>query len=203
MYVTFPCTSPRTMWLRATEVELATKPGPSIDGAHRFSQSCSVKFPWAAGVNYGLARKSLTVAASMRRRRLLFPGNRCPPHGHGPAAADSSAPRAHRPSIAPLGPVADRGARATTGPSGPATAPTSISSATCTSGRTVFSTRAAASQHYSGVYLFRFAITTTLSEVSMTRHLVNNRRLSQNRLSGCATRIVASMPKFARRLREG
>src|SRR5699024_584296 len=50
-------------------------------------------------------------------------------------------------------------------------APTPISSATCAIGRSVSSTRAAASRRYSGVYLFRFAITTTLPQVSTTRHL--------------------------------
>src|SRR5699024_7228801 len=47
----------------------------------------------------------------------------------------------------------------------------SISSATCAIGRSVSSTKAAASRRYSGVYLFRLLMTTTLPQASTTRHL--------------------------------
>src|SRR5699024_4910697 len=100
------------------------------------------------------AKNALSAASSWTRRRRLCTSARsvAATGAPGPGAG----PRRSRPCW-------------TQRPS--SCAPTSISSATCAIGRSVSSTRAAASRRYSGVYLFRFAITTTLPQVSTTRHL--------------------------------
>src|SRR5699024_2285210 len=99
-------------------------------------------------------KNALSASSSWTRRRRLFSSSR------SVAANGASGPGA--------GPRRSRSCW-TQRPS--SCAPTSISSATCAIGRSVSSTRAAASRRYSGVYLFRFAITTTLPQVSTTRHL--------------------------------
>src|SRR5699024_3505063 len=99
-------------------------------------------------------RNSLSRSRSWTRRRSCLSSSRSWPvkgvSGLGGGSRRSRSCRTQRPSSC---------------------APTPISSATCAIGRSVSSTSAAASRRYSGVYLFRFTIRTTLPQVSTTREL--------------------------------
>src|SRR5690625_2059773 len=97
-------------------------------------------------------RNSLSRSRSWTRRRSCLSSSRSWPvkgvSGLGGGSRRSRSCRTQRPSSC---------------------APTPLSSATCAIGRSVSSTSAAASRRYSGVYLFRFTIRTTLPQVSTTR----------------------------------